>query len=287
MIGPFFPEENKLITEFSAKNKINVIQPFTNNLETVDKNEFGFLLQPSYQTLGQKSAEFIADRPGRRKTCMVFYGTLKRDSILAASFVKKANERGLKVLLSKRLTKDETGSILSLLATPTEFDEWKVPIEFTVKKDSIGSIYVASDDALIYTKVISSVETRRDSILVVGSEEWLSLTAVDLEKYQTLRVAFAAPYFTSPTNRYYQAFAKKYIRTHGQLPSSNAKLGYELMMFTGQMLKKHGVYFQEAFTNGKTIPGVLLNGYNYQFSHDNQHVPFVRFENGELVLINK
>ncbi len=285
MIGPFFPDENNLIQEFSMKNRINIFQPFTNNMEMVGSNEFGFLLQPSYETLGRKSAEFLADYVKRSKTCIVFYGTSKRDSLQAASFVQKANEKGMKVVLSKRLTKDETGNIISLLATPTEFDEWKVPIQFTLAKDSIGSIYVASDDALVYTKVISSVETRRDSIVVVGMENWLDQTAIDLEKYQSLGVVFAAPNYTSPSNRFYKAFTKKYIKVHGQAPSGYAKMGYELMLFTGNMLKKHGVYFQSEFADGKLFPGYLSEGYNYQFSHDNQQVPFVKFDKGELVVI--
>lgn len=285
IIGPFFPDENTPVLEFSMKNRINVFQPFTNNIEMVGANEFGYLLQPSYETLGRKSAEFLSNHLKRRKNCIVYYGTSKRDSILAASFIQKANEQGLKVVLSRRLTKDETGTIISTLATPTEFDEWKVPIQFTLKTDSIGGIYVASDDALIYTKVISSVETRRDSIVVVGSESWLDQTAVDLEKYQTLNVVFAAPNFMSPISRYHKAFTRKYIKVHGQVPSGYAKMGYELMLFTGNLLKKRGVYFQDAFDDGKDLPGYLSEGYNYQFSRDNQLVPFVKFVQGELMVI--
>ena len=35
--------------------------------------------------------------------------------------------------------------------------------------DSVGSIFIASDDPLHHTKVISSVETRGDSLVIVGS----------------------------------------------------------------------------------------------------------------------
>jgi hypothetical protein len=106
-----------------------------------------------------------------------------------------------------------------------------------------------------------------------------------LTKYQSLGVVFAAPNYTSASNRFYKAFTKKYIKVHGQAPSGYAKMGYELMLFTGNMLKKHGVYFQSAFNDGKVLPGYLSEGFNYQFSHDNQYVPFVKFDQGELVAI--
>lgn len=284
IIGPFFPEENAVVQEFSMSNKINVFKPFTNNLEMVGLNEFGYLFQPSYETIGRKSAEFVADKLTNRKNCMIFYGTSKQDSILAASFAAKAAESGLKVVASRRTSRDASASILKILATPTEFDEWKNPIEFELKKDSIGCIYVASDDALIYSKVMSSVETRRDSILVIGSESWLNQSALDFEKFQSLGVVMSAPNFTDAHSRHYRAFAAKYVRIHGRAPSEYATLGYEVMQFLGNALGKNGVYFQEAFTKGR-LPGYLYQGYDYQYGHDNQLVPFVRFVAGELTVV--
>lgn len=284
IIGPFFPDENALVQEFSMKNRINVFKPFTNNLEMVGVNEFGYLLQPSYETIGRKSAEFAADKLTRRKNCMIFYGTSKQDSILAASFGAKAAERGLRVVSSQRTSRDASASILKILATPTEFDEWKNPIEFELKKDSIGCIFVASDDALIYSKVMSSVETRRDSILIIGSESWLNQSALDFEKFQSLGVVMSAPNFASADSRHYKAFSAKYLRTHGRAPSGYASLGYEIMLFLGNALNKNGVYFQEAFTKGR-LPGYLYQGYDYQYGHDNQLVPFVKFTSGELTVV--
>jgi hypothetical protein len=56
------------------------------------------------------------------------------------------------------------------------------------------------------------------------------------------------------------------------------------MMFLGNALHKHGVYFQEGFSKG-TLPGYLYQGYDYQFSHDNQLVPFVKFARGALTVV--
>lgn len=285
IVGPFFPDENALVQEFSIKNRINVFKPFTNNLEMIGVNEFGFLFQPSYETIGRKSAEFLAGYVKRRKNCLVFQGMTKKDSLLAASFKARAIEAGLNVVSVQAIHKEGTGRIINMLATPTEFDQWKKPIEFTLKKDSLGCIYVASDDPLLYSKVVSSIETRGDSIVVVGAESWLEQTSLDYDKYQALGIILPSPNYMSASGRHYQAFVRKYIRTHGQPPSNYAKLGYELMLFLGNSLKKNGVYFQEAFNKGGPIPGFLSEGFNYQFSHDNQLVPFVRFRDGELVVV--
>jgi hypothetical protein len=174
---------------------------------------------------------------------------------------------------------------MNILTTATEYDEFKFPSQFTLKKDSIGSIFVATDDPLIYTKVISSMETRGDKILVLGSENWIDDTAVPFEKYQTLGITFAAPNFVASDNSKKKAFISKYMRAYGKVPTNLSQLGYEMMLLFGNQLKINGVYFQDGFSKAEVWPGHLSQGFKYQFSRDNHFVPFVRFEEGVLKLV--
>lgn len=291
IVGPLFQEENSLVQEFSSVNQINVINPISNNTDLIEKNVYGFLYQPSNEIIGDRAAQFLINRDSTKK-CIVFYGESKRDSTLAASFVRKANDYGMKLVRVERVSKESSKKIIDILATPTEFDEFKYPIQFTLPKDSLDYIFVASDDPLIYTKVISSVETRADSVLIVGSENWLDQSAVDYEKYQTLNIVLTAPNFTAPDNKWYRAFQKKFITKHGRISSTSpysnyAKLGYDFMLFVGNALKKHGVYFQEGLKKEKWIPGFLTGGYDFQNSRDNRLVPIIHFEHGSLVTISK
>jgi tetratricopeptide (TPR) repeat protein len=289
IVGPVYQEENKLIQEFSRLYKINLFNPVSNNIEMVRDNPYGFLFQPALETLGEESARFL-DRYQTNKKCLVLMGDTRRDSALAVSFVKEASATSLKIIKIEKYSKESSGRILQLLATPTEYDEFKYPKQFTLPKDSVGCIFVASDDPLIYTKVINSVTTRGDKVTIVGSENWLDQTA-DYEKFQALGVVMFASNFTSNANPAYKVFQNKFMRTHGRVPSNSpysnyAKLGYDFMLFAGTMLKKHGVYFQDGLATGK-VTGFLTEGYDFQYSRDNHLVPFIKFEGGELVLLNE
>lgn len=291
LVGPLFQEENDLVQDFSSLNQINVINPISNNSDLIRNNYYGFLFQPSNEAIGDRAAQFLVNRDSTRK-CMVFYGETKRDSAMAASFVTRANDFGLKILRTERVSKENSRKINDILATPTEFDEFKYPIQFKLPKDSLDYIFVASDDPLIYTKVISCVETRADSILIVGSENWLDQAAVDFEKYQALNIVLTAPNFSSGSNKWYKAFQKKFIREHGRISSTSAytnyaKLGYDFMLFTGYALKKYGVYFQEGLAKERWVPGFLTSGYDFRKSRDNQNIPFIGFDHGTLVVIEK
>lgn len=291
IVGPLYSEENAMIQEYSNVNQINLFNPISNNYDLIKENFYGFLFQPSNETLGSQSAEYLASVK-RNKKCIVFYGESKKDSTQAASFVLKAQQSGMKVLRSERITKENSRKILEILATPTEFDEFKYPKQFTLRKDSLGSVFVASDDPLIYTKVISSVETRRDSVTIVGSESWLDQAAVDYSKYESLKIVLYAPNFSAENNPVYQNFQRKFVKEHGRnsssAPYSNyAKIGYDFMLFAGNTLKKYGVYFQDAIQKNRQVPGYLTGGYDFTQSRTNLFVPFIQFKDGKLIEVKR
>lgn len=285
IVGPFFQDENKVIQDFSLANRINIFNPVSNLSDVIGSNPYAYLFQPSFETLGKKSADFVSGY-AKRKNCMVFYGSNRIDSVLAANFIQRAGEKGIKISAIHKINRD-AGKIMGILATPTEYDEFKYPKQFTLPKDSLGSIFVASDDALIYAKVVGGVETRGDSVVVVGSEKWLDETAIDLERYQSQAIVLHSPNFTALSNAHYKAFVNRFIKAHARIPSNAAKLGYEFMMFIGHQLKDNGVYFQDALSKAGTIPGYLTEGFNYGAAHDNQLIPFIRFKRGQPFVIDR
>lgn len=289
IVGPLFQEENKLVQDFSKEYKINLFNPVSNNFDLVRDNPYGFLFQPSWETMGIYSAKFLDSYLTTNKKCMVFMGDTKRDSVMAKGFLNAAQTTALKLVNVQLLNRDNTAKILQILATPTEFDEFKYPKQFTYPKDSLGCVFVTSDDPLIFSKVISSITTRGDKVVILGSENWLDQTS-DFEKLQNLGVIMLASNYSAPDNQAYKSFQKKYIRVHGKASNTSAyldyaKLGYDFMLFIGNMLKKNGVYFQDALIKEK-IKGYLTEGYDFQFSRDNHHIPLIQFKEGVLVMVD-
>ncbi len=286
ILGPLFLEDAKAVQEFSEANKINlVVNPLSFNRDFVGQNPFAFLFQPSHATVGEKSAALLAGKQGN-KNCFVFYDENPKDSIMAFSFMRAATKLGIKISYAEEVRDETSANILATLATPTEFDEWKNPKQFKLKLDSIGSIFVASDDPLIYTKVINSVESRGDSILVIGQEDWLEDSSIDLSKFEKIKVELASPNFTPVEGKPYIQFRKKYLQKHGVLPSSYAQKGYEFLMVIGHALRAHGVYFQEGLMKDR-VPGALTLGYQMLPTHDNGVLPFISFKGGRLELSDK
>ncbi len=286
IIGPLFLDESAVVKEFSEAQQINVIHPFSRSLDVIGENPHSFLFQPSSQTLGVKSADFIA-KDTMQKRCFVFLGPGKQDSVLAFSFMQRAVQNGINVIHFERVIPSESRIINEILTTATEFDEFNYPTEFTLKKDSIDCIFVATDDPVIYTKVVGAVEARNDSILVVGTEKWIDDNAIDPERYESLGIRLAAPNFADPDQPEYKRFYEAFLHRYGRKASNVARMGYELMLFVGHQLHDHGVYFQQGLNEAGDVPGFLGEGFRFEYSRDNQLVPFIGMMEGKFTLVDK
>ena len=281
LVGPLFPEDTKWVQAFSQANHMNLVaNPVSNNAEILEKNPYAFLFQPSYVTLGERAAEMLSATV-KNKNCFVFFGNNRRDSLKAFSFKRRAKELGLKIPVMRQVSPEASGEILEILSTATQYDEWRNPKQFKLRLDSIGSVFVASDDPLIYTKVINGVEVRSDSILVVGQESWVEDNSVDFAKFERIKVAFSSANFSSLHGRPYLRFQDQYLQAHGTLPGIYAQKGYEFLMVVGQALKKFGVHFQEGAMK-EQVPGALTAGFQLLPTRDNGMVPFVSFKEGQL-----
>jgi ABC-type branched-subunit amino acid transport system substrate-binding protein len=281
LVGPLFADELKPVAEFSRTNFVPVINTISNSAEFVKENPNALLLQPDYSVIGEASAESLSRR-NLKRPCAVFYGDNAKDSIMAASFLKRAKELDLKIAFTKHIPHVSTPDVYVALVTPTKYDKFKNPIEFQLKRDSIGSVFVASDNELIFTKVISSVDRRGDSVIVVGMDSWLDKPGMEFEKFERLHIMMSSPDYTDIHSPEYLDFRRKYMAKYGIIPSTFAKNGFESMMLIGVSLKENGINFIPKLQDENSTTGVLKRFYNFHESQCNREVPFVIFSSGEL-----
>ncbi len=106
---------------------------------------------------------------------------------------------------------------------------------------------------------------------------------MDYGIYDRLQILLEAPNFTPSHDPVYLDFRRKYIRQHGSIPSDYARLGYDFMLFVGQALHRYGNYFQLGLSVESELANSLTARYDFKNARDNQQVPYVSFQSGELV----
>lgn len=284
IVGPLFQDEVSPVAEFSKTSGIPLINPVSQSTDFIDDNPQALLYQPDYATVGARAAEALASRYFT-KPCIVIVGESKKDSIMAAAFNKRAAEVGVRVALTRYVTKANSADVYVTLVDPTKYDKFRNPIEFKLKKDSIGSIFVASDDELIFTKVISSVDRRGDNVVIVGHESWIDKPSMDLDKFERLHIMMAAPTYVDVQQSYFTHFRKRFADYSGTVPSAITRTGFECMMFIGNGLKQWGSGFLDGLQKADPMTGALGRSFLLSETRCNKTVPFVTFEDGLLKIL--
>lgn len=291
IIGPLYTDPIAVVNEFAFKNKINVINPLSSNAGVIGNNPFAFLFFPSNETIGRTSAEFVIKNV-KKKPGIILYEDNPNDSATAYAFKERVLADSFKVIQTRRILKENTRQILDMLLIPDaklrDASSEEAKEEYKIKLDSISFIFVASGNDLISSKVLSAVETRGDSITVIGSAEWLNLPVIKYETYYKLGCVLYAPNYNKKEWPTYQSFRSQYIKRHKEIPGKYAEIGYELMLLMGHGLKDHGKYFQLGWRDKGYVDGYLSAGFNYNNSNDNLVLPLLKFKNNEvqMVLIN-
>jgi ABC-type branched-subunit amino acid transport system substrate-binding protein len=287
IIGPLYPGPLQIVQDFVFRNKINMINPLSNNPDVINNNPFAFLFKPSYATLGNAIAEYAVEEV-RNPYGIILYGESEADSIMAHSYKETFEQSAFEIVLMEKIYAANRRRILDILTTSgkkLQNSDDEEEVELTIAADSVGSIFVASDDDLIITRVFSGIETRKDSMLIFGSEKWLEIKAIDHKALERLGVSMTAPTYYDYSEEEVKRFRENYIYEHRELPSEFAIIGYDLMMFAGTALEKYGKYFQLGLKNAPVMEGFLLTGYNYRESNDNKVVPIVKVIDNEPQIV--
>jgi len=272
LIGPLYPGPYQEASKFAMENQKYLFNPLSSNPAAIGDNPFAYLMKPSLITEGKIAAQFAIDSL-KKNQAVVITGESGRDSLRVSSFIsvfEESGERNVVILEEENFNRERIEELVEML---NEFGE-----------DNL--LYVASDDELIISNTISAVVMAENKIPIIGSEEWLDASSITFDQLENFEEYLIAPGYINPENEAYKDFKEQYRRTYFDIPNKYTFAGYDLMMYIGNMLNKYGVYFQEFYTNQKVVNSLLYAGYNYGSANDNQLVPIIKYEEGQLRLVN-
>ncbi len=270
-IGPLYPGPYRAATEFALQNQKYMFNPLSSNPAAIGDNPFAYLMRPSLVTEGRAAASFAIDSL-HKSHAIVITGATAQDSLRVSSFVsayEKKGERKVLVLKEKNFNRER---IEELVDTLNYFGE-----------DNL--LYVASGNELIISNTISSVVMAENKIPIVGSEEWLDISAITFDQLEGLSEYLIAPGYIDPENENLHDFKDRYRREFYEIPNKYTYIGYDLMMYIGYMLDRYGIYFQE-FSQQEGVKSLLYSGYDYFSANDNQVVPIIKYEDARLRLVD-
>ena len=301
IIGPLYPEPVRVVSDFAFSNQINMVNPLSSNSKIIGNNPFAFLFKPSNETAARATADYLSTTL-ENKNAMIFHGSSERDSTYAYQYKQEIESRGFIVCYMEKIANEEGKKILDVLTNTvsiefdaSEFDSLVVDDKIegnlritekdylVIQPDSIGHVFIASDNPSLIASTITALETRGDTIALVGSERWLDQRVVSIGGLDRLKTLLVSPTFINKSKPKLESVNTIYMESFHAYPTRNFYIGYEVMLTFGKMMQKMGNLFQFDPGINEIIPGELFSGTLYGSANSNQIVPIVQFQNSELV----
>jgi tetratricopeptide (TPR) repeat protein len=303
IIGPLYAEPIQIVSEFAFEHKINMVNPLSSNSEIIGNNPYAFLYMPTHEIQARKAAEYIAEVVPN-KNAFIFHGTNDRDSVLAYAYKEEIENKGFTVAHIEGVATEDGKRILDILTNTmtiefdaSEFDSLALEDKvignlritekdyLVIQPDSIGHVFVASYDPALVANTITGLETRRDTILLVGIERWLE-ERVSLDGMNHLKTHLIAPSYVDKSNPKLDSINTLYKETFNAYPTKYFYTGYDVIATLGKLMNRSGNLFQFDPGINDYVSGEIFEGLLYGNKNSNQIVPIVKFVDAELQLVN-
>ena len=198
IIGPFFASQFEIAANYAKKHQIPIVNPFTSKQSILEDNEYVYKVQASAEAI----AELVLDRQKRQ---------------YAESEVLFWTEKG--------------ADILELRNCEQYFTQLEIPYEFILDgdKSSVKSHIRQNKSYMVFpffqtnTTVIAKmrnlgIENDFPNTVFVIPEEWLEISALEVDYLNKLNVHFFSDYFVNEENDNTLVFISDFIERYGTPP---------------------------------------------------------------------
>jgi hypothetical protein len=285
IIGPYKRENVLLTAEFSKKNKIPVVVPYTASMGMVEDNQYFIQVNPSLKSHCKAIAKHA------RNT----YKT--EDIVLVARDVEGEGDR-LKLFQDANAEIEggrSNAKFREMIISGTARDFSKIDVNPYIRTGRTNVFIVPSwsSEPYIYSllRALMVKRTEGEDIVVYGMPQWLNFEQIDYEYFEKLKVHISSATFVDEANPAVSVFKRKYFETFGMVPGEEAFLGYDIMNYFGKNLKEWGkeLYakidskrfsgLQSKFTFERIVltPGKSKENLNYYDQLENNFVYILRF----------
>ena len=120
-------------------------------------------------------------------------------------------------------------------------------------KDGDTTVFIVpswSNESFIYSLLrkiqVAKVEQGiENEVVVYGMPQWMGYERISYDYYEQLNVHISNASFADPSSEKVKKFKKDFYSKYGAVPELEAFIGYDVMLYFGRMMAKHGTYFQD------------------------------------------
>jgi ABC-type branched-subunit amino acid transport system substrate-binding protein/predicted negative regulator of RcsB-dependent stress response len=260
IIGPLYPEVNKIANSFVKSNDAVQVHPLSNNLQLVNNEKSVFLATPSYEIQASKAIEYIVNEK-RARSVAIYYGNTRKDSTFAYIYRDKALEKGLKVFAIRKYNNADN-------------------IDTKQKPDHV---FISGSESNLGPKIITALDKKRINAPIVAISSAFDFEGSSLSIFNRDLYVIQLDYMDREKEEV-KNFRSAYINSQNIAPSYYGYLGYDMLLFYGRMLKSGKNRLRSNLDSIEYTQGYTLDGFDYtNRSNENKIVPIIKYQDGKFI----
>ena len=256
IIGPYKKDDLKKAAEFAKKEEITLVSPWISSSKTTNDNPYFVQLKPSLLDHYQKMVEHVSQNYEVGEVVLLGQEGNKTDKNRAKYIQKLAR--------SYYMSKERT-----------PIAEYFIPLDSLKESRMLFYDYLAlekgedpktkvflipnmnsKDESFIYGAIRRlTAERGQNNVIVYGMPIVLDSEKLTFDNYNGTSAHVVTSSFVDKKDKTVAQFKSKYYDTYGALPTKEAYEGYDMMLYIGRAMVKHGSGFQ--FNMNQDSKGLL------------------------------
>lgn len=276
IIGPFFEESFKVVSEFAKKHKIIIVDPVSAGDALIKDNPVVFKATPSVNMQLKQLAVYIAEKYSSSPVIIVHNNKDNEKEHLAVF------ENALNTELKKAGRKDS--SYFKVIYNQEGFSG----ITENFSSSDTNIIVTLCNGEIFVTNYMSNFNKIYDKykMIVFGLPSWKNFDNIETEYMQNINLHLFSSSFIDYSDENVKDFIVKYREQYKTEPAKYAFQGFDIAMFFLQSLKKFGARFENCIGN---VSNTYLQS-NYKFvknkendGYENIYLNIYRYEDYEFI----
>lgn len=256
IIGPYKRDNVEIMQAFAKKEKVPLVVPYTAQMGMAEDNPYYIQVNPSLKTHCEAMTKHI--RKSHEPENVVLVALDKAEEKARFKYFQDANTF---------IEKGKAGRKFKELLVPEGASNFHTINIAQYLKPGATTVFVVpswSNQTFIYSllRQLMAKQGEGEDIVVYGMNMWLDFEQIDFEYFEKLRLHVSSASYIDPNDERVRQFKQKYFDSYGTIPNDEAYLGYDVMLYFGKMLAKHGKDFTKKLD---TQPSDVLHG-RFEFS---------------------
>ena len=239
IIGPFLRDNINLVADWAKQNEKVMVSPYSAAAGIVSKTpeyvqvnpslrpHTGAILEHALANYRQDQIVLVSkDVPAERARLQYFQEEFKlRSGLFNAP------------PLQEFIISDESADLANMEVLP-----------FIEIQDTTVFIVPNWDEAFVYAllRKIDTSKLPEDEVIVYGMPQWMRFQRLEFDYYEKLNVHISSSSYINPLSSEVRSFKQRFFDKFGSIPTNEAYLGYDVMLYFSRMMKKYGTKFHLA-----------------------------------------